>query len=71
MQLSLAFGVALGGGALELFRLRHGGEPVLADFHYAFYVIAAVAVVAIIVFSRIPRHAGANLTGHAGGGGAH
>jgi EmrB/QacA subfamily drug resistance transporter len=71
VQLSLAFGVALGGGALELFRLRHGGEPVLADFHYAFYVIAAVAVVAIIVFSRIPRHAGANLTGHAGGGGAH
>jgi EmrB/QacA subfamily drug resistance transporter len=72
IQLSLAFGVALGGGALELFRLNHGGEPSLLDFHFAFYVIAAVGIVSTIVFARLPRNAGANLSGHgAGGGGGH
>jgi predicted MFS family arabinose efflux permease len=71
VQLSLAFGVALGGGALELFRLGHGGEPTLLDFHYSFYVIAAVGIVSTLVFSRLPRNAGANLSGHGGGGGGH
>ena len=69
IQLSLAFGVALGGGALELFRLNHGGEPSLLDFHFAFYVIAAVGIVSTIVFSRLPRNAGANLSGHGGASG--
>jgi EmrB/QacA subfamily drug resistance transporter len=71
IQLSLAFGVALGGGALELFRLSHGGEPTLLDFHYSFYVIAAVGIVSTVVFSRLPRNAGANLSGHGAGGGGH
>jgi len=71
IQLSLAFGVALGGGALELFRLNHGGEPSLLDFHFAFYVIAAVGIVSTIVFARLPRNAGANLSGHGAGGGGH
>ena len=71
VQLSLAFGVALGGGALELFRLGHGGEPTLLDFHYSFYVIAAVGIVSTIVFSRLPKNAGAKLSGHGGGGGGH
>jgi EmrB/QacA subfamily drug resistance transporter len=71
VQLSLAFGVALGGGALELFRLSHGSEPTLLDFHYSFYVIAAVGIVSTIIFSRLPKDAGANLSGHGGGGGGH
>ena len=71
VQLSLAFGVALGGGALELFRLSHGGHSTLLDFHYAFYVIAAVGIVSTIVFARLPRNAGANLSGHGAGGGGH
>lgn len=71
VQLSLAFGVALGGGALELFRLSHGGEPTLLDFHYSFYVIAAAGIVSTVIFSRLPRNAGANLSGHGGGGGGH
>ena len=71
IQLSLAFGVALGGGALELFRLNHGGEPSLLDFHFAFYVIAAVGIVSTMVFSRLPRNAGANLSGHGGASGGH
>ncbi len=64
IQLSLAFGVALGGGALELFRLTHGGPSSLLDFHLSFYVIALIGVVSTVVFARLPRNAGANLSGH-------
>jgi hypothetical protein len=62
--LSLAFGVALGGGALEGLRLLHGGEPLLGDFHIAFYVIAAVALVSTVMFFFLPKTAGQHLTGH-------
>jgi len=64
IQLSLAFGVALGGGVLEGVRLTHGGEPVLLDFHLAFYTIATVALVSTIMFFRLSKGAGAHLTGH-------
>ncbi len=71
VQLSLAFGVALGGGALELFRLTHGGPSRLLDFHFSFYVIALIGIVSTVTFARLPKNAGANLSGHgvvAGGG---
>ncbi len=71
IQLSLAFGVALGGSALELFRQSHGGSSTLFDFHRAFYVIAAVGFLAVIVFARLPRSAGSNISGHGGGAGGH
>ena len=64
IQLSLAFGVALGGGVLEGVRLLHGGEPVLMDFHIAFYVIASVALVSTVMFYFLPKTAGSHLTGH-------
>lgn len=64
IQLTLAFGVALGGGVLEGLRLTHGGEPVLGDFHVAFYVIAAVALVSTVMFYFLPKTAGRHLTGH-------
>jgi EmrB/QacA subfamily drug resistance transporter len=65
IQLSLAFGVALGGGALEGLRLlRGGGEPQLGDFHGAFFIIAAVALVSTVMFYFLPKMAGAHLTGH-------
>ncbi len=57
VQLSLAFGVALGGGALEGFRLLHGGEPLLADFHWAFWVMAAITLASALIFLRLPRFA--------------
>jgi len=57
VQLSLAFGVALGGGALEGFRLIHGGEPLLADFHWAFWLMAAITLVSAAIFTRVPRTA--------------
>jgi len=63
IQLSLAFGVALGGGVLEGVRLTHGGDPVLMDFHIAFYAIAAVALVSTMMFFGLKPGAGAHLTG--------
>ena len=57
VQLSLAFGVALGGGILEGFRLLHGGEPLLADFHWAFWIMAAVTITSAAIFARVPRTA--------------
>jgi EmrB/QacA subfamily drug resistance transporter len=57
IQLSMAFGVALGGGALEGFRLLHGGEPLLGDFHWAFWLMAAITLVSVGIFARLPRTA--------------
>jgi len=57
VQLSLAFGVALGGGVLEGFRLMHGGEPLLADFHWAFWLMAAITLISAAIFTRVPRTA--------------
>jgi EmrB/QacA subfamily drug resistance transporter len=57
VQLSLAFGVALGGGALEGFRLIHGGEPLLQDFHWAFWLMATITLVSALIFTRVPRTA--------------
>lgn len=62
-QLMFAMGVALGGGTLELtHRLRGGGALELADFHIAFYVVAAISVIATLMFLRLPHNAGHQLT---------
>jgi EmrB/QacA subfamily drug resistance transporter len=72
VQLSLAFGVALGGGVLEGARLlQGGGEPVLGDFHISFWVIGAVTLVSCLMFTRVPKDAGRHISGHGGGGGGH
>jgi EmrB/QacA subfamily drug resistance transporter len=60
IQLSMAFGVALGGGALEGFRLLHGGEPLLPDFHWAFWLMAGITLVSVGIFARLPRTASMN-----------
>lgn len=66
-QLMFAMGVALGGGTLELaHRLRGGEELALADFQIAFYVVAAVGVIATALFLRLPRNAGHQLTAKGG-----
>jgi len=63
-QLMFAMGVALGGGTLELaHRVRGGAELVLADFHTAFFVVAAVGCVSTLLFMRLPRNAGHQLIG--------
>tara|TARA_R110002124_G_scaffold286271_3_gene466663 strand:+ start:24041 stop:25438 length:1398 start_codon:yes stop_codon:yes gene_type:complete len=70
-QLSIALGVALGGGMLEASTALRGGELTLADFHFAFMVLAAVCLISTVMFFRLPKNAGHQLT-HAGSvGGEH
>jgi EmrB/QacA subfamily drug resistance transporter len=65
VQMSLAFGVALGGGVLEASNMLRGGTgPVLGDFHIAFYVIGAVVLISTLMFMRLPRYAGSHISGH-------
>ena len=69
VQLSLDFGVALGGGVLEAARIfTHGGaEPLLSDFHIAFWVIGVVTLISTVMFAvGIPK--GASLHSHQQGG---
>lgn len=61
-QLSIALGVALGGGILELSHKLRGGELVLADFHVAFFVLGAVCLISTVMFARLPANAGHQLT---------
>ena len=62
-QLMFAMGVALGGGMLELaHRLRGGDALALSDFHTAFFIVAGVGAVATLLFMRLPRNAGHQLS---------
>ncbi|MFO1207973.1 MAG: MFS transporter [Amaricoccus sp.] len=63
-QISLATGVALAGGVLDLAGRLHGGGIELRDFHLAFLVVAAVAAVSTLTFLRLPPDAGAAVSGH-------
>jgi EmrB/QacA subfamily drug resistance transporter len=65
-QISLALGVAVAGAILET-SIYIRGEPLqVADFHVAFYVIAALTVVATIPFIRMDKSAGQLVSGHRG-----
>jgi EmrB/QacA subfamily drug resistance transporter len=64
IQLSLAAGVAIGGGALEGARFLHGGGATLLDFHLAFYLTAIISIVSTFMFARLPASAGRHLTSH-------
>jgi EmrB/QacA subfamily drug resistance transporter len=62
IQITLACGVALGGGVLEAVRIWTGGTALaLGHFHAAFWVLAAVTLVSSLMFARIPRGAGRTL----------
>ena len=63
-QISLATGVALAGGVLDIAGRLHGGGLALGDFHVAFLVVAAVAALSTITFFRLPPDAGAAVSGH-------
>jgi EmrB/QacA subfamily drug resistance transporter len=63
-QISVALGVALAGGLLELTSSIHGGDLRLSDFHIAWFVVAAVAAVSAIPFLRLPPDAGNDVSGH-------
>ena len=63
-QLSIAAGVAVAGGVLEISSNFHGGELTLGDFHIAWFVVAAVAISSAIPFMRLPPDAGSDVSGH-------
>jgi EmrB/QacA subfamily drug resistance transporter len=63
-QLSIAFGVAVAGGILEVSTRLHGGELGLADFQIAFFVVGGLSALAGLVYWRLPADAGHNVSGH-------
>ncbi len=63
-QMTFALGVALGGGVLEASAAIRGQELGLLDFHIAFFVVGAVCFISAVLFARLPRHAGRELSGH-------
>ena len=63
-QLSLSTGVATGAGVIEMVR-RFKGDTTLvaADFSPAFFVVAAISAVSVLMFRRLPADAGAEMSG--------
>lgn len=63
-QLSVAFGVAVAGGILEVSTRLHGGGLGMSDFLIAFMVVGGCSALAGIVYLRLPADAGTNVSGH-------
>lgn len=63
-RISMAMGVAIAGGVLEISSSFHGGNLLVSDFHVAFFTVALISSLAVITFLRLPRDAGAELTTH-------
>ncbi|WP_370321953.1 MFS transporter [Oricola sp.] len=64
-QVSIAVGVALAGGVLDLVTTLSGGALDLTAFHIAFFTVAAISALAIIPFLSLPPDAGQTVSGHA------
>jgi EmrB/QacA subfamily drug resistance transporter len=63
-QITVALGVAVGGGILEV-QARFGDELLApGDFRVAFYIVAAITVLSILPFLSLPRDAGGAVSGH-------
>ncbi|MFB2549588.1 DHA2 family efflux MFS transporter permease subunit [Ensifer soli] len=63
-QLSLAIGVAVAAGILELRTMMTGLALTLADFQAAFMIISGITLVAIPPFLAMAKDAGAAISGH-------
>jgi EmrB/QacA subfamily drug resistance transporter len=61
-RLSMAIGVAIAGGVLDLSSASHGGTLEVADFHIAFFIVGAISLLSLITFARLPRDVGEELT---------
>ena len=63
-QLSLTIGITMGAASLEIARTFSGhAEPSLGDFSLAFLVVSVLALLASPLAARLPREAGAEMTG--------
>ena len=68
-QLSLSLGVAIGGYLLQLAGLLRGAPATdVHNFYLAFLGVGAIAASSALVMARLPRHAGAEMAGHAHAG---
>lgn len=65
-QISLALGVALAAAILETGSTISGGHLSLRDFHAAFFIVAALSLLALLPLLRLDRDAGADVSGHRG-----
>ncbi|MFQ8430262.1 MFS transporter [Amaricoccus sp. W119] len=66
-QVSLAVGVALAGAILDISERLAGHDGLgLGDFHIAFLGVAIPGLFGALVFLRLPRDAGAAVSGHRG-----
>lgn len=63
-QISIALGVAVAGGILEVSTNIHGGPLQLSDFHIAFFIVAAISALACFSFRGLKPDAGAEVSGH-------
>jgi MFS family permease len=60
-QLSLSIGVAIGASVLQTLRWFRGGEIGIADFQWAFLIMALILLSAIGAFIGLPEGAGSDL----------
>jgi EmrB/QacA subfamily drug resistance transporter len=66
-QVSLTLGVGVGSGALEAAMALSGRHvPAIGDFAVAFLAVAALSALAAPLCLRLPRDAGAEVSGHRG-----
>ena len=63
-QVSIAVGVALAGGILEIVSSYNGGDLTLGTFHIAFFIISAITALALMPFLALPANAGEIVSGH-------
>jgi EmrB/QacA subfamily drug resistance transporter len=64
-QISVAFGVAVAGGILEITSILSGGHLTLLNFQIAFFAVGGLSALAGIIYFRLPHDAGSNVSGHA------
>ncbi|KKB81332.1 major facilitator transporter [Devosia soli] len=63
-QLSVAFGVAVAGGILELTGRFTGGHLTVLNFQIAFFTVGVLSALAGLVYLTLPKNAGADVSGH-------
>jgi len=63
-QVSIAVGVALAGGILDVVSSFNDGQLTLGAFHIAFFIIAFIAALALVPFLALPANAGEVVSGH-------
>jgi len=67
MQMTMGMGIGVGAVALHMAALAHGRDTTalqVADFHLAFFLIAAIALIAVLDFLKLDRNAGSVVSGH-------